>query len=102
MLRGPSPPGQAENPRPLHAWRRRRADFGLDGATRCHAIVWPYMNDTSKYEQPQPVTAAAKGHCMTLSRRSLALGLVAAPLARPALAQGNRPVTIVVAFPPGG
>ncbi|MGG5817722.1 Bug family tripartite tricarboxylate transporter substrate binding protein [Falsiroseomonas sp. HW251] len=60
------------------------------------------MNDTSKYEQVQPVTAAAKGHCMTLSRRSLALGLVAAPLACPALAQGNRPVTIVVAFPPGG
>jgi tripartite-type tricarboxylate transporter receptor subunit TctC len=39
---------------------------------------------------------------MTLSRRSLALGLTAVPLALPALAQGSRPVTIVVAFPPGG
>lgn len=39
---------------------------------------------------------------MTLSRRSLALGLAAVPLALPVLAQGSRPVTIVVAFPPGG
>jgi tripartite-type tricarboxylate transporter receptor subunit TctC len=39
---------------------------------------------------------------MTLSRRSLALGLAGAALAAPALAQGGRPVAIVVAFPPGG
>ena len=39
---------------------------------------------------------------MSLSRRSLLLGLAAAPLARPVLAQGGRAVTIVVAFPPGG
>lgn len=38
---------------------------------------------------------------MTSSRRSLLLGLAAAALARPALAQG-RAVTIVVGFPPGG
>lgn len=39
---------------------------------------------------------------MTLSRRqALALGL-AATLPAPALAQGTRPVTIIVAFPPGG
>jgi tripartite-type tricarboxylate transporter receptor subunit TctC len=39
---------------------------------------------------------------MTLSRRSLTLGLAGATLALPALAQGGRTVTIVVAFPPGG
>jgi tripartite-type tricarboxylate transporter receptor subunit TctC len=37
-----------------------------------------------------------------ISRRSLALGLAAAPLATPAFAQPSRPISIVVAFPPGG
>jgi tripartite-type tricarboxylate transporter receptor subunit TctC len=37
-----------------------------------------------------------------ISRRSLALGLAAAPLARAAFAQPSRPISIVVAFPPGG
>lgn len=37
-----------------------------------------------------------------ITRRPLALGLLAAPLAKAALAQSSRPITIVVAFPPGG
>ncbi len=42
---------------------------------------------------------------MTLSRRHLALGALALPLARPALAQDgwpNRPVRMIVPFTPGG
>jgi tripartite-type tricarboxylate transporter receptor subunit TctC len=39
---------------------------------------------------------------MTATRRSFALGLAGAALALPALAQGSRAVSIVVAFPPGG
>ena len=39
---------------------------------------------------------------MSITRRSLTLGLAGATLALPALAQASRAVTIVVAFPPGG
>jgi tripartite-type tricarboxylate transporter receptor subunit TctC len=39
---------------------------------------------------------------MSATRRSFTLGLAGAALALPALAQGSRPVSIVVAFPPGG
>ncbi|WP_137181057.1 tripartite tricarboxylate transporter substrate binding protein [Roseomonas sp. AR75] len=39
---------------------------------------------------------------MTATRRSFTLGIAGAALALPALAQGSRAVSIVVAFPPGG
>jgi tripartite-type tricarboxylate transporter receptor subunit TctC len=39
---------------------------------------------------------------MTATRRSFTLGLAGAALALPALGQGSRAVSIVVAFPPGG
>jgi tripartite-type tricarboxylate transporter receptor subunit TctC len=59
------------------------------------------LNNVFKYEHSAEASAV-KGPDMSLTRRSLALGLAAAGLARPAFAQGARPVTIVVAFPPGG